>query len=114
MTRANSTLAPDGVAAPEDVVARDRVDEAGQPDIVARSRAEEKSDSDAKLGDASKPSKQRLRIPGWTLAVGGALIAMAAYIYVPGLYIVQTDDASLQADTVSSCRRSQPMSRSFM
>jgi len=35
------------------------------------------------------------------LALGGGLIAAAAYIYVPGLYVVETDDAAIQADTVS-------------
>jgi membrane fusion protein, multidrug efflux system len=51
--------------------------------------------------EPSKPSKPRPRIPVWTLAVGSALLVAAAYIYVPRLYVVETDDASFQADTVS-------------
>jgi membrane fusion protein, multidrug efflux system len=56
---------------------------------------------DAKGLAAPLSRKPRLRVPVWTLAIAGALIAAAAYIYVPGLYGVETDDASLQADTVS-------------
>jgi membrane fusion protein (multidrug efflux system) len=41
------------------------------------------------------------RVPVWAVALAVGLIAVAAYIYVPSLYIVETDDASIQADTVS-------------
>ncbi|WP_158926689.1 HlyD family secretion protein [Acidisphaera sp. S103] len=52
---------------------------------------------------SSKPASRRprRRLPWWTLAIGGAFIAAAAYVYVPSLYVVETDDASFQADTVS-------------
>jgi membrane fusion protein, multidrug efflux system len=83
VTQADPTLAHDRVAA------------------EGRTRVEHESSSEAKPREASKPNKPRLRIAGWTIAIGGALIAAAAYIYVPGLYVVKTDDASLQADTVS-------------
>jgi membrane fusion protein (multidrug efflux system) len=51
--------------------------------------------------EPAKPKRLRLRVPVWTLAIGAALLAAAAYIYVPGLYFVETDDASFQADTVA-------------
>lgn len=47
------------------------------------------------------PDRPRRRLPLRALAIGGALIAAAAYVYVPGLYVVTTDDASIQTDTVS-------------
>lgn len=50
---------------------------------------------------APKPLRFRLHVPLWLLVVGGVVLAAAAYIYVPNLYVVETDDASLQADTVS-------------
>jgi membrane fusion protein (multidrug efflux system) len=49
----------------------------------------------------TKPDAARRRIPIWLVALGGGLIAAAAYIYVPSLYIVSTDDAAIQADTVT-------------
>ena len=49
----------------------------------------------------TKPDATRRRIPIWLVALGGGLIAAAAYIYVPTLYIVSTDDAAIQADTVT-------------
>jgi membrane fusion protein (multidrug efflux system) len=49
-------------------------------------------------GDQGRP---RRRFPLWAAAIGGALVAAAAYVYVPRLYVVETDDASFQADTVS-------------
>jgi membrane fusion protein, multidrug efflux system len=54
-------------------------------------------------GERQEPSgaqRRHLRVPIWTLAIG-VLIAAAAYIYVPSLYSVETDDAYLQADTVA-------------
>jgi membrane fusion protein (multidrug efflux system) len=47
------------------------------------------------------PGTPRRRVPLWAPAIGGALIAAAAYVYVPSLYAVETDDASFQADTVA-------------
>jgi membrane fusion protein (multidrug efflux system) len=52
-------------------------------------------------GLGQKPGRPRMGPPLWTLAIGGALVAAAAYVYVPSLYVVETDDASFQADTVS-------------
>ncbi|WP_157817346.1 HlyD family secretion protein [Bradyrhizobium sp. SK17] len=46
-------------------------------------------------------SRPKLRVPGWTLAIGGVLIAAATYLYVPSLFAIKTDDASFQANTVS-------------
>jgi membrane fusion protein, multidrug efflux system len=48
-----------------------------------------------------EPGNPRRRVPAWTLALGLVLIAAVAYIYVPRLYFVETDDASIQADSVS-------------
>ena len=52
-------------------------------------------------GSKLEPQSPRWLLPFWALAIGGALIAAAAYVYVPSLYVVETDDASFQADTVS-------------
>jgi membrane fusion protein, multidrug efflux system len=43
----------------------------------------------------------RLRVPAWMLALGFGLAATAAYFYVQSLYFVETDDAAVQADTVT-------------
>jgi membrane fusion protein, multidrug efflux system len=51
--------------------------------------------------EPSRAKLPRLPIPGWTLAIGAALIAAAATIYVPSLYFVDTDDAFFQANTVA-------------
>lgn len=47
------------------------------------------------------PDRPRWRLPLWALALGVALVATAAYVYVPSLYVVETDDASFQTDTVA-------------
>src|ERR1700742_533088 len=47
------------------------------------------------------PAKVRWRVPLWLVALFGFLGALAAYVYVPGIYVVATDDAYVQADTVS-------------
>jgi len=52
-------------------------------------------------GSGLKPERPRRRLPFTALAIGGALIAAAAYVYVPSLYFVETDDASFQADSIS-------------
>jgi membrane fusion protein, multidrug efflux system len=41
------------------------------------------------------------RVPHWVLGLGAGLIAVAAYVYVPSLFVVETDDAYVQADTVT-------------
>ena len=47
------------------------------------------------------PAPPARRIPNWVLALGAGLIAVAAYVYVPRLFVVETDDAYVQADTVT-------------
>lgn len=66
-------------------------------EIAPPARTEREPVTDAK---ASQPKKAR-RLPIWTPVIGSAVIAAAAYIYVPSFYVVETDDASFQADTVS-------------
>lgn len=46
-------------------------------------------------------SKTHRRIPLWALGVAAALALIAAYIYIPPMYVVKTDDAYVQADTVN-------------
>jgi membrane fusion protein, multidrug efflux system len=93
MTQASLTLTPD-TAAPS-----------GLPlapvNLAAPDRARQDSVADVKRRKPSLAKRLRLRVPVWTMAIGGALIAAAAYIYVPSLYVVETDDASFQADTVA-------------
>jgi membrane fusion protein, multidrug efflux system len=99
MTEVNPASASDAVASPgdTDLVAHDRVSAPAD----AGSEVKQDSISEAELPEPDRPAKPRLRFPRWTFAIGGVLIAAAAYIYVPSLYVVKTDDASLQADTVS-------------
>jgi len=92
MTHVDPTLAADAIGASNPSLKRVEA----PPSDHAQASAPE-----AKPQQAPQPRKPRQRIPVWTLAVAGALITVAAYIYVPGLYVVETDDASLQADTVS-------------
>jgi membrane fusion protein, multidrug efflux system len=103
MTEVNPASASDAVVSPgdTDLVAHDRVSAPGAADFDADSQVKQDSISEAEPPEPDRPAKQRLRFPRWTLAIGGVLIAAAAYIYVPSLYVVKTDDASLQADTVS-------------
>jgi membrane fusion protein, multidrug efflux system len=103
MTEVNPASAGDSVASPKDtnLGAHDRVTAPGDADFDAGSHGKQDSISDTELPEPDRPAKPRLRFPRWTLAIGGVLIAAAAYIYVPSLYVVKTDDASLQADTVS-------------
>jgi membrane fusion protein (multidrug efflux system) len=37
----------------------------------------------------------------WAIGLAAGLVVVAAYVYVPRLYFVETDDAYIQADTVS-------------
>jgi membrane fusion protein, multidrug efflux system len=101
MTELNPALASDAVASSgnTDLVAHDRVSAPG--DANAGSQGKQDPISEAELPESDRPAKPRPRFPRWTFAIGGVLIAAAAYIYVPSLYVVKTDDASLQADTVS-------------
>jgi len=52
-------------------------------------------------GPAAKADAPRRQVPLWALAVGLGLVAAATYFYVPRLYVVETDDAAFQADTIS-------------
>jgi membrane fusion protein, multidrug efflux system len=52
-------------------------------------------------GARALPPGKRLRVPLWLLAVSAALSAVAAYLYIPSLYQVETADAYIEADTVS-------------
>jgi membrane fusion protein, multidrug efflux system len=56
----------------------------------------------AKFGPSStvKPNP-RPRLPFWGVVIVGGLALAAAYISVPQFYVVSTDDAYVQADTVS-------------
>ena len=70
-------------------------------DPIAPKPAASDSAADVKSRELPKAKRLQLRIPLWPLAVGAALLAAAAYIYVPTLYFVETDDAYFQADTVA-------------
>jgi membrane fusion protein, multidrug efflux system len=50
-------------------------------------------------GPAKSPNSRR--IPVWPLGLVGVLALAAAYVYAPSLYFEETDDAYVQADTVS-------------
>jgi membrane fusion protein, multidrug efflux system len=56
----------------------------------------------AKVGPSStvKPNP-RPRLPFWGIVIAGGLALAVAYISVPPFYIASTDDAYVQADTVS-------------
>jgi membrane fusion protein, multidrug efflux system len=93
MTQTNPELTLDAVAA-------------GDPslkhlDPVASKPAAPGSAADVKPREPPRAKRLRLRVPVWTLAIGAALLAAAAYIYVPSLYFVETDDAYFQADTIA-------------
>ncbi|MBN8953577.1 MULTISPECIES: HlyD family secretion protein [unclassified Rhizobium] len=49
---------------------------------------------------AIAPSKRR-RMSAWVGGVAAVILLAGAYIYMPALYIRQTNDASVQADTVA-------------
>jgi membrane fusion protein, multidrug efflux system len=68
------------------------------PDHIGASVADR---TQAAVKTEPKPQTLRRRFPLWAPAIGGALIAAAAYVYVPGRYVVETDDASFQTDTVA-------------
>ena len=52
------------------------------------------------LSSTAKPTP-RPRLPFWGVVIAGGLALAVAYISVPPLYIASTDDAYVQADTVS-------------
>jgi membrane fusion protein (multidrug efflux system) len=92
MTHVDPTLTADALSASNPSLKRVEAPPSDHAQAPAR---------EAKPLQTPQPRKPRLRIPVWPLAIAGVLIAVAAYIYVPGRYVVETDDASLQADTVS-------------
>jgi membrane fusion protein, multidrug efflux system len=54
----------------------------------------------ASPGVATKTGAQR-RFPVWVAGVAGVLAVAACVVYVPHLYVEETDDAYVQADTVA-------------
>jgi membrane fusion protein, multidrug efflux system len=52
-------------------------------------------------GAKSPPPVKRLRVPLWLVVVAATFMAVAVYVYIPSLYQVETDDAYIEADTVS-------------
>jgi len=78
---------------------------------VARSVVELPTPADPSTGIGSpmtqehqapaQKSSQPSRFPLWAVGVGAGLVLAIAYVIVPSLYIESTDDAYVQADTVS-------------
>ncbi len=93
MTETSLLLTPDTAAPSGPAVTR--------VDAAAPDQAGQDSVANVERRKPSMAKRLRLRVPVWTMAIGAALIAAAAYIYVPSLYVVETDDASFQADTVA-------------
>lgn len=93
MTEPNPALALDTVISAEPSLKR--------PGPAVVEPAVPGSAADVTRREPSRVKRLRLPVPVWTLAIGGALLAAAACIYVPSLYFVETDDASFQADTVA-------------
>ncbi len=93
MTQTNLMLTPDTAAQSGPTVTL--------VDVAAPDQAGQGAAVNVERREPSMVKRLRLRVPVWTVAIGGALIAAAAYMYVPSLYLVETDDASLQADTVA-------------
>jgi len=52
------------------------------------------------LPSAPNPLPQRKQWPFWLLGVSG-LVVLALILYLPGLFLVETDDATIEADTVT-------------
>ncbi len=48
-----------------------------------------------------KAANQRRLLPAWAFLLAAGVLATAAYVYIPSLFVVETDDAYVQADTVS-------------
>jgi membrane fusion protein, multidrug efflux system len=56
----------------------------------------------AKSADSRIPAQSTKRsLPLWPFLVAVGLAGLAAYIYLPRLYVAETDDAYVQADTIS-------------
>jgi membrane fusion protein, multidrug efflux system len=54
----------------------------------------------ASPGSATKAGPRR-RFPFWVVGVAGVLAVAACVVYIPHLYVEETDDAYVQADTVA-------------
>jgi membrane fusion protein (multidrug efflux system) len=54
----------------------------------------------ASLGPGTKAGPRR-RFPFWVVGVAGVLAVAACVVYIPRLYVEETDDAYVQADTVA-------------
>jgi membrane fusion protein, multidrug efflux system len=57
----------------------------------------------ASPADGAKPAIQSAirRLPVWPFLIAAGLAGLAAYIYVPRLYVIETDDAYVQGDAMS-------------
>jgi membrane fusion protein, multidrug efflux system len=57
----------------------------------------------ASPADGAKPAIQsaKRRLPVWPFLIAAGLAGLAAYIYVPRLYVIETDDAYVQGDAMS-------------
>jgi membrane fusion protein (multidrug efflux system) len=95
MTQATLVLPSASVRSSDSLLKRVGLDVPERTDAAASDRGQEA------VSSGFKPGRPRRRLPLWAVAIGGALIAAAAYVYVPTLYVVETDDAAFQADTVS-------------
>jgi membrane fusion protein (multidrug efflux system) len=55
---------------------------------------------DASAMKTTRPSSPR-KIPLWLIVAALSFLSVAAYLYIPSLYVIETDDAYVQTDTVS-------------
>ncbi len=55
---------------------------------------------DEPAAKAAPPAPPR-KIPSWLIVAGILFVIVAAGIYIPSLYVAETDDANVEADTVS-------------
>ena len=67
-------------------------------DPVARTTKATSPFRDTKLGREIRPAAQ---IPTWVIGLCTAVCLVIAYVYVPRIYFAETDDAYVQADTVT-------------
>ena len=95
MTQATLVLASAPVSSADPSLKRVPLDHPERTETPADDRRQEA------VSSGPKPERPRRPLPLWGMAIGGALIVAAAYVYVPSLYVVETDDASFQTDTVA-------------
>jgi membrane fusion protein (multidrug efflux system) len=94
MTQASIVLPAPDARSTEPSLRRTGSDRLERPGAGADDRGREA------VSSGLKPDRPRRRLPVWVPAIGGALLPAAAYLYVPSLYVVETDDASFQTDTI--------------